>query len=417
MKNVIYIIFCLVLQSNLVFSQIKNDVILVSRAAIVLDSCMVKALDNFDSKTVTSVSKGSLLEYVSSSNDYMPNKKNVQSYKWYKVKDDKKVLGWIYGENLAISKNDRELNDIYKPYHKSTLKLGYGFEKSLIWFAATDGMDMDDQKNKSPVYDEFCVMTNQYQNNVIIHTSKKNVQGTTNLVKFKILPIISEKSNEILLQTTTTPSNGELPLQNIIIYSLDNGSLNTILDEPIDLRLDDYTKSPALCKIVEIEGNTVRFAYPDYLKCGTSSNTMCMSYKTNTLIWDKKKRQFKSLYNESEAPLAAILQLGTELKVNPYIAASYSNFLPKDTKVVVLEEVLNYATTKKGVKKTDIWFKVKSENGNTGFIPGSTAKFIGIEHSAVLNNYYTNTPLLRNEWKDSKDFVVIIKESNQVSQH
>ncbi len=414
MKQLFITILTFLLQQNLIFCQVKNDVILVSRAAITLDSVTVHASDNFESKVNAKISKGTILEYIATSNDYKPNTRNIQAYKWYKIKNDKTVLGWVYGENVAIAKNDREINDIYKPYHKSIVKLGFGFEKSLVWFAATDGVDMDEQLTKIPMFDEFCVFTNQYNNNVLIHTSKKNVQGNTKLVKFKIMPILSEKSNEIVVQSTTVSSNNELPIQNLIIYSLENGELNSILDESIDLRLDDYTKSPALCKIVELDGNTIRYAYPDFNTCRNSVTSLCMNYKTNTIIWDKKKRQFKSLYEESETPLTAIITTGTELRIAPITASAFSNFLVKDTKVTVLEENLKYLLINKE-KKADIWFKVTLENGTSGFVTSKSIQFIGFEHSTVLNNYYANPPLLRNDWFDSKDFVVILKETNPFS--
>ena len=53
------------------------------------------------------------------------------------------------------------------------------------------------------------------------------------------------------------------------------------------------------------------------------------------------------------------------------------------------------------------WLLVRTKNGALGWIPAAAVRFNFTEHAELLEKYYENPPVFRNDWKGKADFEFI----------
>ena len=216
------------------------QIILQKRAAVTVSPIRLYADSTYSKSTNTTFNEGELFEILGETKlEHFDNTQN-QTFRWYKVKALNGTTGWIFGDNLAVVMPERYVENELKPFYKKEYNFDNGFEKAIVWVAATEGHD-DKYSGKTflnPAYKEFyLVVTNDKGKCSFLNYANVSETGKKDLQSVHFQDITDDKIDEIVLETSSLPTGRSFEERTLEIYSFKGGTLAKIFDE--DLSLDD----------------------------------------------------------------------------------------------------------------------------------------------------------------------------------
>ncbi len=393
-------------------------IILTKRAAVSVSPVRLYADSTFAASTETTYTEGELFEIIGETVlEHLDNTQN-QRFKWFKTRALNGTIGWIMGDNLAVVLAENTVEPSVRPYFKKSASFDNGFEKATIWLANTDGHDVKTDSESSPIYREFyLVVTNERGHCVLLNYANTSETNQKSLQSLYFQDITGNKINEILLETTATPTGGTLAEHVFEIYTFKSGALSKIFEERLTLTWEADVPAPSFSKFVEIEGATIRIAYVDYVNCDNYSLNLptdirsktqerCMEYVTYSYRWDKIARSFQPLYAESRRTVQAAVWETTLLRTTPSVFSASATLATPADRLQVIKHFENL-TVENGEKKMDTWLYVRHPAGILGYVRSSDIVFKNTEHAGILRSYYKNPPVWKPNWHSTERFVKI----------
>ncbi len=404
-------------------------VLSLSAHAIVIDRLTATALNqvmlygdsSFVHHSQDIYREGDIFRIIEESKQQHPDADQKQKFKWYKVETSEGKTGWIFGDGLAVFTQEQDIESVLQPYQKVQISLGKGFEDAVIWIASINGRDnfhANDYMN--PIYNEnYLVLTNSRGKSTLIKCSGESARGVTKASALQLRDLTGDGYPEIIFQCATQSVGSSVDDRKVEVFSMQAGTLTSIFQEQISLLYEENTPSPSIYKYVVMEEQTIRVSYVDYLSCSKygqafdtgayqARNQRCMEYVTTYHSWDKRLKKFKALYGETRLPIEGITKRGVPLKSSPETSASTAGFVSSSQSINVLKHHESYIM-EGGKKKVDNWILVQTMDGKQGYIPAKEIQFKDVEHHELLEEYYTDTPLSKTNWKsDARDFIQVI---------
>ncbi len=413
MKKIIIIIFCALTFEQANGQGAASDLILNARVGISVGKVRVYEDSSFLKPTQNSLEESELVEVMSqTAKEYEDNAQN-QKFRWYQVRSLGGLIGWVFGDGLAVIVADSRVENRLKLFHKKKVRFNSGFEQSVMWVAAVEGLEIVHQQKDylNPIYKEFyLVATNERGKSVQINCAETSVAGKSELKMFLLYDVTGDGADEIILQRSSQNSDG-LDNRTLEIHSFQGGNLTKIWEERMTLTYSDNSPSPTLFKYIEVDNQSIRVSYIDYSDCEgeQKSYVRCLDYVTKTYVWDMATRQFKILYPETKSPLSG----GLIAKKSIFLRAEADTF--SSQKMDKIEYLQNFQVLKHSEKvlvrgtSTSLatWLLVRTKNGALGWIPAAAVRFNFTEHAELLEKYYENPPVFRNDWKGKADFEFI----------
>jgi hypothetical protein len=393
-------------------------IILTKRAAVSVSPVRLYADSSYSASTETTFTEGELFEVLGETTvEHLDNTQN-QSFKWFNIRALNGTTGWILGDNLAVVLAENAVEPTLRPYFKKSATFDNGFEKSTIWLANTDGHDVKTPPLSNPIYREFyLVVTNERGHCALLNYANTSETNKKSLQSLYCQDLTGNKINEILLETTATPTGSTLSEHVFEIYSFKSGALSKLFEERLTLTWEADVPAPSFSKFVDIEGTTIRVAYVDYVDCDNFSLNLptdvrsktqerCLEYVTYSFRWDKIERLFKPLYAESRRTVQAIVVETTTLKRDPSVYSASTTLVTPADRVQVIKH-FEKLTVENGVKKMETWLYVRHPAGILGYVQGSNLTFKSTEHATILRSYYKKPPLWKPDWHSVESFVKV----------
>lgn len=414
------VVYIFLLISTLLKADTASQIILFRRAAVTISPVRLFADSTYTQQTETTFTEGELFEVIGeSTNEHLDNTQN-QTFKWYKVKTSSGITGWIFGDNLAVVLPEYLVDAPLRPYYKKSAHFDNGFEKATVWVAGTDGHDVKDPKQPElfPTYKEFyLVVTNEHSKSVVLNYGDESEMAKKDLQSIYFQDLTENKIDEIVMETTSLSSGSSVDERTLEIYSFKSGALEKIFEERLTLLWEKDMPSPALSKFVEIEGSTIRVAYTDYVECDkytlglptdmrSPTQERCLEYVTYSYVWDKNARQFRALYKPTRRTVQAVVNQAFTLKSAPTFASPDIILIQPDDRLQVIKHYENLKLIN-GKKTIESWFYVKHPAGVLGYVPASLLRFKNAEHAKILESYYLNPPLMKQDWHTTNHFVSV----------
>jgi hypothetical protein len=399
------------------------QIILQKRAALTVSSVRLYADSTYAKSTNTTFNEGELFEILGETKlEHFDNTQN-QTFRWYKVKAMNGTMGWIFGDNLAVVMPERYVEASLKPFYKKEYHFDNGFEKAIVWIAATEGHD-DKHSSKAflnPAYKEFyLVITNDKGKCSFLNYANVSETGKKDLQSIHFQDITDDKIDEIILETSSLPTGRSLGERTLEMYSFKGGTLSKIFEEDLTLMWQDDVPTPSYSKYIEIEGSTIRTAYVDFKACeafslksvsgekNITTEERCMDYVTYSQVWDKKNKTFKPLYEKSRSPLIAYAREAAEIKATPSVSGKSQGRIRVEDRLTVVKH-FEHITIEKNKKRIETWLFVKHPAGIYGYVLANTLEFKNIEYAELLEQYYQKPPSEKKGWMSDMPFVIVKK--------
>lgn len=350
-----------------------------------------------------------------------PDADQKQKFKWFQVQTADKEIGWIFGDGLAIFVPLQDVDKALKSFHQKKMNLGNGFDGATLWIAAIQGRDnFHAQDYMNPLYNEYyLVVTNKRGNSVLMKCSGESARGQTFVQNVQYKDITGDGYPEFIVQRRTEGVSSSMDEREVEIFTMKAGTLSSIFSEHMTLSYEADVPSPALYKQIEIEDRSIRVSYIDYVSGKRYSldynqgpnyprRERCMEYVTAYYSWDKRTKTFKNLYGESRlAPKAGLWKNSFMIKEKPQYSSRTISNIRSNEAVSVIKHYEEYVV-EGGKKKVKNWFFVQSKDGKYGYIPAEKLGFVQTEHADILNRYYLNPPLSKQEWTtDGNAFLMV----------
>ena len=145
------------------------------------------------------------------------------------------------------------------------------------------------------------------------------------------------------------------------------------------------------------------------------ANEKCLEYVTYSFVWQEATQTYQPLYEESRTAVEGkLLPEKGFLRSEPtYLSEVVEKLAPESTLKIVqhFEKII----TQRGNKKVVPYLYVQSPNGNYGYIHAKDVQLQVGEHATILNHFYKNPPLNKQNWTLDTNFLSIkIAESNTI---
>ncbi len=403
------------------FGASATDVIFQSKSATALNKVSLYTDSSFSHQTNTFFREGELFEVLSESKLEHEDDAQNQKFKWYKVRTQNNQEGWIFGDGIALIVPDHEITPHLRSFHKQRFEFDNGFEKSVMWIASIEGHDnFHEEDYLNPTYKEFyIVITNERGRSVHVNFGGISAMGKSELRDFQLTDVTGDSVPDFIVENSSYPVSSNVENRSIEIYSIQAGTIGKIFEERMTLSYDDDLPSPALYKYVEIDKQTIRVAYVDYVNCKSFSlpfkydlrsktQERCLEYVTYTYTWDKRKKVYSPLYEESRACVKASPTRSVYLKEKPSLSAQQLQMLNTTDVLKVIKHFEKFVL-QNGKKKQELYFYVQNEKGDYGYVDAHSVRITNVEHGALLYNYYQNPPLSKTDWNVKGDFLRIVQ--------
>jgi hypothetical protein len=420
-----YVTLFILFFAHLIYVRAESvaQIIMQKRAAVTVSPIRLYADSTYSKSTNTTFSEGELFEILGETKlEHFDNTQN-QTFRWYKVKAMNGTVGWIFGDNLAVVMPERYVENNLKSFYKKEYNFDNGFEKAIVWVAATEGHD-DKYSGKTflnPAYKEFyLVITNDKGKCSFLNYANVSETGKKDLQSVHFQDVTDDKIDEIVIETNSLPTGRSMDERTLEIYSFKGGTLAKIFDEELSLSWSDDVPTPAFSKFVEIEGSTIRTAYVDFKSCeayslksvsfekNVKTEERCMEYVTVSQVWDKKAKAFKPLYAESRSPVVAYARDAALIKATPALSSATQGGMRPDDRLTVVKHFENI-TVEKNKTKIETWLFVKHPSGIYGYVLANKLKFKNMEYADLLEQYYKNPPFEKKDWVSDMPFVSVKK--------
>jgi len=401
---------------------------LSSRPGTALNKVILYPDSSFFAHSNIFYEEGTLFEVLQETRFEHEDEAQNQKFKWYQVKAPDDKIGWVYGDGLAVILPSSDIPPNFSDFHLRKFNFSADLAATTIWIAGIEGKDNfheDDYLN--PLYKEYyLVLTSRLGKSYHIQFAGESAMGQSELRAFVLQDLTADNVPELLLLKSNFDNAHRSENRVVEIYAFQAGSITKVFEEQMELMYASQTPSPALFKFIEIDERTIRVAYVDYLACANYSmmltpkilnqaNEKCLEYVTYSFVWQASTQTYQSLYEESRTVIEG--QLIPEkgfLRAEPTYLSEVIEKLAPDA---ILKIVQHYEKiiTQRGKKKVVPYLYVQSPDGNYGYIHAKDVQLQVGEHATVLNSFYKNPPLNKQDWTLDTNFLTIkIAESQTI---
>ena len=351
-----------------------------------------------------------------------------QKFKWYLVKTPDGKKGWIFGDGLAVLLPKDEIKEDLKKYHQQAIVYANGEDPLVAWIASIEGRDnLHEEEHLNPLYKEqYLVLTSPLKKSVHIQLSGFSAMGSNELQQVRFTDINGDDIAEVVLVRNSSDVGSALENRSLEIYAFQAGSIVKIFEERLTLSYESNQPAPSLFKVVNISENTIRVGFVDYVACRNYSLALetnevsktqerCMEYATYTYVWSVAEQSYQLLYEESRAALEGVLQSkkGYVLRREPSFLAEAVEHLPNEAPLIIIKHYEKII--KRNDKKVLIpYLYVKTPAGNYGYLHADKVRFNNQEYAEVLQQFYKNPPLLKENWASDAAFLFFKKDLEEV---
>jgi hypothetical protein len=222
---------------------------------------------------------------------------------------------------------------------------------------------------------------------------------------------------EIILQRSTMPIGGNLEDRAVEIYTFQPNGLGKVFEEQMTLTYEEDMPSPASYKKIDIEGQSIRVSYIDFLKCeqykqpykyDLASQTLerCLEYVTYTYWWDAASKRYAPLYSETRIAPKGVIASAQFLISAPQTQTLSAQQVSANQPFIIIKQLEKFAQIG-AQKKLETYFYVQLASGTKGYLPANAVKWLNVESAEVLNRYYNTMPLYKGDWKPDASFLTI----------
>jgi len=401
---------------------------LSSRPGTALNKVILYPDSSFFAHSNIFYEEGTLFEVLEETRFEHEDEAQNQKFKWYQVKAPDDKIGWVYGDGLAVILPTAMVPSTLSNFHLRKFNFSDDLVATTVWIAGIEGKDNfheDDYLN--PIYKEYyLVLTSSLGKSYHIQFAGESAMGQSELQTFILQDLTADNVPELLFLKSNFDTDSRLENRVVEIFSFQAGSITKVFEEQMELTYASREPSPALFKFIEIDEKTIRVAYVDYLACADYSlmltpkeldkaNEKCLEYVTYSFVWQEATQTYQSLYEESRTVIEGTLipEKGFLRSEPTYLSEVIEKLAPATTLKVVqhFEKII----TQRGQKKIIPYLYVQSPNGNYGYIHAKDVQFQGGEHASILNLFYKNPPLNKQDWTLDTNFLSIkIAESNTI---
>ncbi len=418
MKYIIF--FFLFFLKNVVPSHAAvSDLILKSKAGTTLGKTALYADSSFARPATIPLPAGELVEVLGQTRKEYDDKDQHQKFRWYQIRTSTGLTGWVFGDALAVLLSETKLEKNIRFLHKRVYKFNNGFDNSIAWFAAVEGHDnLGGKEWLNPVYAEYYfVLTNEKGVSELVNYGGQSTTAKANVKSITVQDLTGDGIGEVILQRCTTPVGANLEDRNLEIYSFQPSGLGKIFEERMTLTYEEDLPSPCSYKKIEIEGQSIRVSYIDFVQCEqykqpykydlqSKTQERCLEYVTYTYLWDAPKKTYRLLYDETRIAPKGMVLVPQLLIQQPDILSLSALEVKENQTVTIIKQFEKYI--QKGKKTTlENYFYVQLSSGKKGYLPATAVQLLDVESGDVLNTYYNSTPISKSDWKPDTPFLKI----------
>jgi len=372
--------------------------------------------------------EGALFEVLGETRYEQEDAAQNQKFKWYLVKTPDGKKGWIFGDGLAVLLPKEEVKDDLKKYHRQKIVYANGEEAFTAWIASIEGRDnLHEEEHLNPLYKEqYLVLTSPLKKSVHIQLSGFSAMGSNELQQLRFTDINGDNIAEIVLVRNSNDVGSPLENRSLEIYAFQAGSIVKIFEERMTLSYEDNQPAPSLFKVINISENTIRVGFVDYVACKNYSLALetnevsktqerCMEYATYTYVWSKAQQSYKLLYEESRSALEGTLnaEKGYALRREPSFLAESIEQVPNGAALKIIKHY-EKIIKQNGKKVLIPYLYVKTDAGNYGYLHADKVLFNNQEYADLLQQFYKNPPLLKENWTSDATFLFFKKDLEEV---
>ncbi len=399
---------------------------LSSRPGTALNKVILYPDSSFFAHSNIFYEEGTLFEVLEETRFEHEDEAQNQKFKWYQVKAPDDKIGWIYGDGLAVMVPPLDIPATLNDFHLRTFNFSEELLETTMWIAGIEGKDNfheDDYLN--PLYKEYyLVLTSRLGKSYHIQFSGESAMGQSKLKEFILQDLTADNIPELVFLKSNFDSGNNSENRVLEIYAFQAGSITKVFEEQMDLMYAHKVPSPALFKFIEIDEKTIRVAYADYLACENYSLMLtpkelekekerCLEYVTYTFAWQAGTQTYQSLYEESRTVVEGKLipEKGFLRSAPTYLSEVVEKLPPEATLKIIqhFEKII----TQRGEQKIIPYFYVQSPAGNYGYIHAKDVQLQAGEHATILNHFYKNPPLNKQDWTLDTNFLTIKLTDNQ----
>ncbi len=409
---------CFIIHLLVCWHSFVQGQILPTRPATALNKVILYSDTSFFIHSSTFYEEGTLFEVIGETRYEYEDEAQNQKFKWYQVHTPDGKTGWIYGDGLAVIVPKGEIPPQLKPYYLKPFDFSKNLKGAIIWIASIEGKDNFHKEDYlNPLYKEFyLVLTSQLGKSMHIQYAGMSAMGNSELKHFEIRDFTEDNIPELILLKSSFTTGSSLENRTLDIYSFQAGSVVKVFEERMSLAYQHRTPSPALFKFVEVNKKAIRIAYVDYLNCDKYSQILqtnpygktsekCLEYVTYSYNWHNSKKKYVSMYEESRTSIEGILKkekayLRKEPSFLSEVVTKLEHKMP--LRIIKHHEKIIF---RQGKKMIIPYLYVQAANGKYGYIHADNIEFKNIEHAFLLNRYYENPPLLKENWKSDSSFL------------
>lgn len=409
------------------FTIVLQGQILPAKPATALNKVTLYPDSTFFAHSNTFYEEGTLFEVINETRFEYEDEGQNQKFKWYEVKTPDDKTGWVFGDGVAIILPDTDVVPSLKKYHKRIFNFSDDLEETVVWVAAIEGKDnFHEEDYLNPLYKEvYLVLTSSLGKSYHIQFAGESTMGSSELRTFHLQDLTEDNIPELVFLKSNLDNGNPIENRVVEIYSFQASSITKVFEEQLSLAYAEKIPSPALFKFVEINKKTIRVAYVDYLNCTDYSLMLkpqeldetqekCLEYVTYSFVWQADQKQYIPFYEESRTYVEG--QLIPEkgfLRSEPSYLSEVVEKLPKTAHLKIIQH-FEKVIDQRGEKKVIPYLYVQSETGRYGYIHAKDVNLQVGEHGPILNRFYKNPPLDKQNWTADTNFLSIKVTDNRI---
>ena len=328
------------------------------------------------------IAEGETFELIDETKLFHDDDSQTQKYKWYQIKLNSGIKGWVFGNNIAVFESEtmRQLN-----LKETQAKLSYNYYNSKIWTASILGYEA--KSSKIPYTEKYLVFTNASKQSRYIQIGREQVEGRSWVADVQLVDLNDDAYQEVVVQLNSKGAMTETVNQYLEIFTMKYDNMQNIFSEKINLGRASQNIAPINRKFLEVEEGSIRVAYLDYFDCSDSFGGSCMEYVTYTYAWDKSANRFETLYEPSRTkPVLKPKNDNLHLYPGPGLYQTVGTVDTRERLKVIGQEEKYLKRGDQVTKK--IYFLVETFDGKRGYIESKDVDFVENDYSKSLNSYY-----------------------------
>lgn len=384
-------------------------------SAVALNKFTLYQEASFTAHSNVVINENTLLKIIWESEELDYDNYQNQMYKWYKVITFDGKEGYVFGDNIARYANDG-IDQNFASLHNIKKSFAPNYKNASVWMAKLKGMDAED--HGSAAYEEtYLVISNNFSHSSFIRIGNVRSEGESKADFIEFKDITNDGFEDIIMQTSSRSIEREYTMKYLEIFSFQSKTLETVLEERLNVETNPSKTAPSLEKHFEIESDFLRVSYIDYVDCeeycceeglknSPSNELACLEHVTYSYKWDEQKNNFEIFYEKTSVaptgvPKSKIVYLYPAPGLNQRVGRVF------DTETVKVYQQIEKFYKYGNMEVVEIFFLVETSRGVKAYIKSKDLKFVEVNHAALLNEYYSAPPFYSTGWKPKSEFINI----------